>query len=266
MSNCGYDAVSPDGRYLVGSDGVRDLMTDETIKLDLGDFYLESPVFSSDGKQFAYASCCTEKVALYELRVSPFVAKETNSVLPSKTIFRNEEYPYFELFGWSPDGKEIFAILERKDDTVLTGAISTANGTLRIIRSLEWRWPNHASLSADGRYIAYDLPMAKASRNRDIFTLATDGSGETAVVQGPGWDASPVWTPDGKSLVFQSDRSGTLGLWSIPIERANPGAKPQYCARMCGMSGQWASAVMAHSTISRVAGGAPAMFSLRKSI
>jgi Tol biopolymer transport system component len=47
--------------------------------------------------------------------------------------------------------------------------------------------------------------------------LASDGSSEAEVVSTLGVNESPLWTPDGGHIVFSSDRSGTSGLWSIPV-------------------------------------------------
>jgi Tol biopolymer transport system component len=47
--------------------------------------------------------------------------------------------------------------------------------------------------------------------------LAADGGREAAVVQHPANDVLFDWTPDGKKLLFGSDRSGTMGAWWVTM-------------------------------------------------
>lgn len=48
-----------------------------------------------------------------------------------------------------------------------------------------------------------------------IFIAAADGTGERALLQSPGVDYDPVWAPDGKSIVFTSDRKGSADLFQV---------------------------------------------------
>src|SRR4051812_39457667 len=43
-------------------------------------------------------------------------------------------------------------------------------------------------------------------RNGDIWTMNTDGSGQTQVTSGPADDTEPNWSPDGQKLVFATNR------------------------------------------------------------
>src|SRR5580692_5690756 len=48
-----------------------------------------------------------------------------------------------------------------------------------------------------------------------IFIAASDGSGEHPLLSSPGTDYDPVWSPDGSSIVFTSDRSGSADLYRV---------------------------------------------------
>lgn len=85
------------------------------------------------------------------------------------------------------------------------------------------------ALSPDGKFVAYalELPVKNqtsvrytptgvpgASRGCDIWMTNTE-TGETEnLTEGKGTSSwAPVWSPDGKSLAFYSDRSGIANLW-----------------------------------------------------
>lgn len=80
--------------------------------------------------------------------------------------------------------------------------------------------------SPDGRNITVDLPESDNTDDRDVLVLAIDGSRETRAVVSPGNDVVIGWTPDGHSLLFASDRSGAMGLWSLPIVDGKPVGVP----------------------------------------
>ncbi|MDA2927908.1 hypothetical protein MYX78_11890 [Acidobacteria bacterium AH-259-G07] len=144
----------------------------------------------------------------------------------ARVLVSNEEVPWLQPFAWSPDGKQILAVFERKDSTNQIVLVSTADGSARVLKSLEWRWPVQLSFSPDGRYIAYDSPTRQDSRERDIFVLSTDGSRESALVEHPANDLFPIWTPDGKRILFTSDRSRSLDHWVIPVAEGKPQGSP----------------------------------------
>ncbi len=48
-----------------------------------------------------------------------------------------------------------------------------------------------------------------------LFIAAADGSDERPLLPASDNDYNPVWAPDGKSLVFTSDRNGSADLFSV---------------------------------------------------
>jgi Tol biopolymer transport system component len=48
-----------------------------------------------------------------------------------------------------------------------------------------------------------------------LFIAARDGSGERPLLASPGVDYDPVWSPDGQSIVFTSDREGSADLFRV---------------------------------------------------
>jgi Tol biopolymer transport system component len=106
--------------------------------------------------------------------------------------------------------------------------VSAAQGSVRVLK--EWtsasHWPNTMSFSPDGRYIVCD-PYGGENSRGDILLLSSAGGEETPLIQHPAKDWSPVWTPDGKKVLFASDRTGTLGLWAIGVADGKPQGSPE---------------------------------------
>ena len=79
------------------------------------------------------------------------------------------------------------------------------------------------SWSPHGHRIAF-WGIADQHWHRDIWTIDPDASQPkrtvVRVTTGPALHWNPVWSPDGKSLYFGSNRDGTLNLWRIAIDEA----------------------------------------------
>lgn len=75
----------------------------------------------------------------------------------------------------------------------------------------EGTWTS-VDVSPDGKNIVFDLMG-------DIYTIPVTGGVATAVTRGIAYDCQPKYSPDGKRLVFVSDRSGSENLWYIDFEK-----------------------------------------------
>ena len=174
-----------------------------------------SPVFSPDLRQVAYMST---NFVTSQLRVMP---NEPGG--KSRVLVDNPEYQFCAPAAWFPDGKSVLAILDKRDSTPQIARVTVADGGVTVLKSLPGldavsvlaggRFPH---LSPDGRLIAYSA--ATDSKDRHIYILAADGSNETEIVKTAGSNENPVWTPDGKHILFTSDRSGKFDLWSIAVQ------------------------------------------------
>ena len=217
-------APSPDGRHLTfvdwttGDLAVRELATGKNRRLtnkgewrESEDFALYS-VFSPDGKQAAY-TWFNGKDHSWDIRIVS--VGEVSGTPKSRVLYHADEY--LLPADWSQDGKQILALFSRADGTHQIALITVADGSARTLKSFDWRAPAKMSLSPDGRYIAYDFPPKEDSPERDIFVLAADASRESALVDHAANDVAPVWTPDGKRIVFASDRTGSMGAWMISV-------------------------------------------------
>jgi Tol biopolymer transport system component len=221
----GPDVPSLDDRYwsatvATGDVVVRDLRTgvDRRVTDAPGDWFEYGyGVISPDGRQVAY-NWYIHKENAVELRVASLAAGER--VRP-RTVFRADLRAGAYLSAWMPDGKQLLVLHEQPGRTWQIGIVTIQDGSFRGIKSLEWRKPTMLSPSPDGRFIAYDVPEGEAGSPLDIFLLATDGRQEE-VLRNPADDSFPMWSPDGSTVVFLSDRTGSNALWTVPIRDGRP--------------------------------------------
>ena len=229
---------SPDGRYVSFANGkngnlaILDLTTGESWDItDEGHWgrterHAISSTWSPDGKQIAYHWFNEDT---QELRIVGLDGSEPRVLHPSE----ESKGRIFGCYDWSQDGKYILAWLADPQRIVL---IPVDGGSTRMLKSPAPR-PEGMTLSPDSRYVVYDRPVKEHEDLRDIFLLTTDGSGEEIrLTEHPADDYDPVWSSDGKSIVFASNRTpdGTVGLWLTPIVDGKPAGKPQLVKKEVG--------------------------------
>ncbi len=245
--------ISADGRYLSCSDwdtgnaGICDLNTGEKRALtqygDWGDEdawkksgFTDLNIISPDGKQiaFTYYTSSQEPNPTVELRVinSDGTGERT---LYSKSSFRNGGWIIPDA--WSSDGKHILARIHLPGETAGPASrghyalvlVAVDDGKLVTLRELEStrRYRRRTFLSHDKRYVAYDFPPNQEVADGDVFILPVESREPVPVSPHPADDYVLGWTPDGETLLFASNRSGSFGIWSIAVEDGKPQGKPE---------------------------------------
>ena len=66
-------------------------------------------------------------------------------------------------------------------------------------------------VSPDGQQIVFDLLG-------DLWTMPITGGKADTLTSGMAFDSQPRFSPDGKTVIFKSDRSGGENVWTIEIE------------------------------------------------
>lgn len=230
-------APSPDGRYLsfvdtAGNLALRDLESGTSHALTSGaggpapGQFAYFSVFSRDSQQVAYAWFNEER--FYELRIV-----STDGSAP-RTLYRNPEAGFVQPTAFSTDGDQVLALLFRRDNVSQIALVSTIDGSARVLRSLDWFYPKKIDLSPDGRFVVYDSIPAGESTARDIHVVAIDGSTFGALTDSPANDLFPLWTPDGKAVVFGSDRDGEMDAWMLQVDGGKPVGEPKLVRRGIG--------------------------------
>ena len=77
-----------------------------------------------------------------------------------------------------------------------------------------------ARLSPDGATVVYAMSSIDREKNRSVSNLwlVPAGGGQPArLTTGEASDSTPRWSPDGKKIVFASDRDGKSALWIVDV-------------------------------------------------
>jgi Tol biopolymer transport system component len=231
---------SPDGRYLsyshsTGNLAIRELATGETqrITTDASKWTAEgwggNSLFSPDGRQVVYEWGQWDSW----LRLSSLDGSETRVLLPVKHNW------WIVPCDWSSDGRYVLIHYYPADGRRFSqiATIAVADGSLRVVKTLDPGQPRDSRnmwFSPDGQYIVYDVLPPGAQNNRDLAIVSVDGSLESSLVENPADDYVLGWSPDGRSVVFASNRSGAYSIWAIPVSKGQPDGESRLLKRDVG--------------------------------
>lgn len=229
---------SPDGRYLscvneTGDLVIREMATGKKLSLTNKGSWEESAEFAStsrwspDGKRVVYK--WFNKDNFYDLRIIGLDGSGP------RVLFQNKEVEVVPA-DWSPNSKYILAFfLQKKQGKLQIVLVSVADGSVRVLKTLDERYPESRALfSLNGEYIAYDLRPQKDIQQRDISLLLTEGNLEIPLIKHQADERLLGWTPDGKSVLFVSNRTGTTDVWLIRVTEGKPQGTPELIKKDIG--------------------------------
>jgi tricorn protease len=72
-------------------------------------------------------------------------------------------------------------------------------------------WMQQPSISPDGNWIAFEY-------KGNIFKVASTGGAATPLTINSSYNGYPVWSHDGKSIAFASDRYGNFDIYIMPSD------------------------------------------------
>jgi len=224
--------LSQDGRFVTYCDessneiALFDLATGEqrnvtnhgTYKVANG--HPENPIFSPDGKYVAY------EMGLHDGKTEIRLNRTEGPQM--RTLYATPQEYAMTLLDWSVDGKWILARLDvsRRHAGKVPwkskyGELSVADGNWRnLLESTDESFGESARISKDGASFAYD-------KEGDIHIVAVDGTRRSLLVGGIAKDQLVDWSPDGKSLLFTSDRGSMRVLWRVRVENMAAVGEPE---------------------------------------
>jgi TolB protein len=190
-----------------------DLKDKSTRLLYQADQVFEAPNWSADGKYLLANS----GGRLYRIPVD--AASPTPEAINIDTTLRlnNDHAP-------SPDGRQIAFSASSPTSRQSQVYLSNADGS--NVRLMVSPTPSYFhGWSPDGKYLAYvhqHPGPGGGPANYDIFRVPAAGGNPEQLDSNPGYDDGPDYSPDGKWIYFNSDRTGSWEVWRIPYDGAGP--------------------------------------------
>lgn len=239
------------GRYAALADSLRAAGLTEPEVLTRGGGAAEFPRFSPDGAEIAYAASTgrdepalrvidragRERVVAPLRRLGPAEWEgDGSSFLLSELEFHGPHRIFADLYRvrgsgekedltegariWepslSPDGRRIVAVRSAEGTNVLV-LRDLADGAERVLTERDpgvaWSLPRW---SPDGERIA--VGRWRRGGYFDVVLLDAEGRLEREVTSDRAMDRDPAWSPDGRHLVFSSDRTGIPNLYAFDLE------------------------------------------------
>jgi alpha-L-fucosidase len=158
--------------------------------------HFEAPNWSRDGQSLLFNS----SGRLYTIPVAGGEPKLLDTGVANKC---NNDH------GFSSDGKQL-AISDQHDGDSRIYVLPSEGGTPRLVTPLG---PSYwHGWSPDGTALAY---CASRKGVFDIYTIPVEGGEERRLTDANGLDDGPDYSPDGKTIYFNSDRTGQMHIWRM---------------------------------------------------
>lgn len=184
------------------------------------------PLYSPDGKYLAFVSSRTGNGDVYLLTLETGATKRL-------TYDDGAEV----LNAWSRDGKMIYFQSTAKDISGMNDIyrVSINGGTPMAITADRYANEFYGAPSPDGRTLAFSARGIASNQwwrkghshldESEIWLLHADvkkaGTAYERLTEGGAKDLWPMWSADGKTLFYVSDRTQGQNLWTLPL-----GGKP----------------------------------------
>jgi Tol biopolymer transport system component len=222
---------SPDGTQLAFVDVEGDLALYElasgqsrrlTSKGDSTERAEASMAFSRDGAFLAYTWVALDGAA--ELRVIG-----TDGRKP-RVLLRHSDIAFPAPLHWSSDGSRILCRLESGGGGAVLAMLDLDTGATSRIADVAAI--ASVAMSPDDQFVAFD-EVDEATGRTSISMVRTRDGARVSRIEHPGHNMHPVWLRDG-TLIFASDRSGSLGLWRVHPQEGRLHAAPESLHRDIG--------------------------------
>jgi Tol biopolymer transport system component len=157
--------------------------------------------YSPDGKQIVF---CSKRDGNLELYIMDADGKNVRKLTNAPGCYNGG--PFF-----SPDGKRVIFRSDRQKEDHLQLYVINADGTGERALTSDLNWVQWGPYwYKDGKHIIYaGADHSVAGRpNYDLYWMSVETGKKVRITYAPGADVLPVFSPDGKRLMWTSTRDG----------------------------------------------------------
>ncbi len=214
-----HPAISPDGGDVVYASGdgidfhlyVRDVGGGRALPLTVDRPGVQLfPQWTADGRSVVFLDIGPEELALHQI---PRLGG------PTQQIVALGVHRYQVRWHTYHEGRLAFvrgdSLLVRDLDSDGVGFVARVAPKLH---SLVWSPDGALMAYVEGNHQFSSPPSLGNVAPSTIWTVPTEGGDPVRVTQSLSLNMSPVWTPDGRQLLFISDRDGPRGLYAIRLD------------------------------------------------
>lgn len=205
---------SPDGSYIVfdadtgnsikmipatGGDAIKFLP--DTIIIQNGGL----PCWSPDGSQIAFMERKATSLCIYNIKTGEL-----------KSIFREEGMLPLPGGWWNDGNSVLVALMDRQTRKSKILRVSKDGKEVTHITGHHENFYRHLALSPDGSLLIYAV---MTGRYLGLYIMpSTGGRSLPLVVTENSHNEGAIWSPDGKSIAFNSTRSGNHDVWIMEMD------------------------------------------------
>ncbi len=211
-------AWSPDSRWIVyqaqSPDGNWDLYLSEVergriIRLTTGNEADLDPAWSPDGRRIAFRTLYKAGEAIYaDIGVIP--AAGGSPVRLTRNAGANAPP------AWSPDGTRIAFISYAAWNSIAVASADSGRGGRGVTLFRGLVEPSSLSWHPSGDRLLL------CARSADLWTIPASGGPAERLTNDIFDDRKPDFSPDGKRIVFESNRDGNPGVWTLDAAGGAP--------------------------------------------
>ena len=174
------------------------------------------PAWSPDGRRIVFSSTRDGDPEVYVMNADGSEPRRLTTT-PGR-----DAHP-----SWSPDGRTIAFQSPRQDGHTRLFLMNSDGGQQRPLTQ-NTGFCGVPVWSPDGKRIAYqcteDLQRTGTGKPWQLFVIDVNGGAPRPLAPSSSNDQVPNWSPDGKRIVFYSDRTGVNQLYVVAVAGGEPAA------------------------------------------
>ena len=170
-----------------------------------------NPVWAQDGQSFYYLSEQNGSFNVYHRNVGS--GKDTQVTHNQKNPIRFLTSSQSGLLCYGYDG-EIYTIKEGAEPQKVNISITTDNAEPSLVRQIRSNGATEIALSPSGKEVAFVM-------HGDVYVTSVDYKTTKRITDTPQQERNVSFSPDGRALVYASERNGVWQIYQAKIKNAS---------------------------------------------